>query len=127
MTGAGTLFTGLAPAVGFVIPFQVLAGAGNGVDNVASETLIQQRVPGPMLGRVFGLTGTAANAGASVAALLGGILLDLTSPRTVLVIGGVGGSDRDGGRDLVVRAHPQPRGIHRRARYCAEWMSSPAR
>ena len=77
--------------MGFVIPFQVLAGAGNGVDNVASETLIQQRVPGPMLGRVFGLTGTAANAGASAAALLGGTLLDLTSPRTVLVIGGVGG------------------------------------
>ncbi len=91
MTGAGTLFTGLAPAVGLVIPFQGLAGAGNGVDNVASETLIQHRVPRPMLGRVFGLTGTAANIGASAAALLGGTLLDLTSPRTVLVVGGVGG------------------------------------
>ena len=91
MTGAGTLFTGLAPAIVFVIPFQGLAGAGNGVDNVAYETLVQQRVPGPMLGRVFGLTGTAANAGASAAALLGGVLLDLTSPRAVLVIGGVGG------------------------------------
>jgi MFS family permease len=91
MTGAGTLFTGLAPAIAFVIPFQGLAGAGNGVDNVAYETLVQQRVPGPMLGRMFGLTGTAANAGASAAALLGGLLLDLTSPRAVLVIGGVGG------------------------------------
>jgi MFS family permease len=91
MSGAGTLFTGLAPAVGFVIPFQGLAGAGNGVDNVANETLIQQRVPEAMLGRVFGLTGTAANAGAAAAAVLGGILLDLTSPRIVLVIGGIGG------------------------------------
>jgi MFS family permease len=91
MTGLGTLLTGLAPAIAFVIPFQALAGAGNGIDNVANETLLQQRVPRSMLGRVFGLTGTAANAGGGLAALLGGLLLDVTSPRTVLVIGGAGG------------------------------------
>jgi MFS family permease len=91
MTGVGTLLTGLSPAIAFVVPFQALAGAGNGVDNVANETLIQQRVPRSMLGRVFGLTNTAANAGASFAALIGGVLLDLTSPRTVLVTAGIGG------------------------------------
>jgi MFS family permease len=91
MTGVGTLLTGIAPAIAFVVPFQALAGAGNGIDNVANETLLQQRVPRAMLGRVFGLTGTAANAGGGLAALLGGILLDVTSPRTVLVIGGAGG------------------------------------
>jgi MFS family permease len=91
MTGFGTLLTGLSPAIAFVIPFQGLAGAGNGVDNVANETLLQQGVPRPMLGRVFGLTGTAANVGAGVAALIGGVLLDVTSPRVVLLIAGVGG------------------------------------
>ena len=91
MTGVGTLLTGVAPAIGFVVPFQGLAGAGNGIDNVANETLLQQRVPRPMLGRVFGLTNTAANAGAGIAAVLAGVLLDLTSPRTVLVTAGVGG------------------------------------
>lgn len=91
MTGLGTLLTGLSPAIAFVIPFQALAGAGNGIDNVANETLLQQRVPRSMLGRVFGLTGTAANAGGGLAALLGGVLLDVTSPRAVLVIGGAGG------------------------------------
>jgi MFS family permease len=91
ITGVGTLVTGLAPAIGFVVPFQALAGAGNGVDNVANETLLQQRVPRPMLGRVFGLTNTAANAGAGIAALIAGVLLDLTSPRTVLVTAGIGG------------------------------------
>ena len=91
ITGIGTLFTGLSPAIGFVVPFQGLAGAGNGIDNVANETLIQQRVPREMLGRVFGLTVTAANAGAGIAALVGGILIDLTSARAVLVIAGVGG------------------------------------
>jgi MFS family permease len=91
MTAVGTLLTGLSPAIGFVVPFQGLAGAGNGIDNVANETLLQQCVPRPMLGRVFGLTHTAANAGAGIAALLAGVLLDLTSPRVVLITAGIGG------------------------------------
>ena len=44
-----------------------------------------------MLGRVFGLTNTAANAGAGLAYLLGGVLVDLTSARAVFVIAGIGG------------------------------------
>jgi MFS family permease len=90
-SGAGAIATGLAPGVGAAIAFQAGAGVGNGLENVASNTLIQRHVPPPMLGRVFGLVGTAAYAGQGLAALAGGVYLDLTSPRTVLVTGGLGG------------------------------------
>jgi MFS family permease len=43
-----------------------------------------------MLGRIFGLVATAPFAGSTLAYAAGGILLDLTSPRTVFLIGGVG-------------------------------------
>ena len=91
LTAIGALLTGIAPGIAAVVAFQLIAGSGNGIDNVANETLLQQCVPRAMLGRVFGLTNTAANAGAGLAYLLGGVLLDLTSPRAVLIIAGIGG------------------------------------
>ena len=90
-SGAGAIATGLAPAVGAAIAFEGAAGIGNGLENVADNTLIQRHVPRPMLGRVFGLVGSAAYAGQGLAALVGGVYLDLTSPRAVLVTGGLGG------------------------------------
>jgi MFS family permease len=89
-SGVGSVATGLAPAVGAAVALQAAAGVGNGLENVGSNTLIQRHVPGAMLGRMFGLVGTAAYAGTGVAALLGGLYLDLTSPRTVFVTGGIG-------------------------------------
>jgi MFS family permease len=90
LSGAGTLFTGLAPVLGVALVVQALAGAGNGIGNIASDTLVQQTVARTMLGRVFALVRLGAVAGSSLAALAGGFLLDLTSPRAVFVIGGAG-------------------------------------
>jgi MFS-type transporter involved in bile tolerance (Atg22 family) len=42
-----------------------------------------------MLGRVFGLYGTAAFTASAVAYMLAGLLLDATSPRARFVIAGV--------------------------------------
>jgi MFS family permease len=89
-SGIGTALTGLAPTVALVLVAQAIAGAGNGVDNIASETLIQQEVPDQLLGRVFGVATTAANLGAGIAAIAGGFLLEVTSARTVFVVGGTG-------------------------------------
>ena len=45
MSGVGTVLTAVAPAAWFAATAQALSGAGNGVDNVASSTLIgSQRV-----------------------------------------------------------------------------------
>jgi MFS family permease len=90
LVGVGTLLTGLAPALWFVVVAQMLGGAGNGADNVASDTLIQRTVPRAMLGRVFGVSSTAAFVGGGLAYAAGGPLLDATSPRAVFIIGAAG-------------------------------------
>jgi MFS family permease len=89
-SGAGTILTGLAPIVFVAAVAQAVAGFGNGVQNVTIDTLIQGAVPREMLGRMFGLVATAPVAGATLANGLGGVLLDVTSPRTVFLIGGIG-------------------------------------
>lgn len=89
-SGVGTIATGLAPLVVMAALGQVVAGVGNGVENVATDTLIQRAVPREMLGRVFGLVATAPFAGSTLAYAAGGFLMDLTSARTVFLIGGIG-------------------------------------
>jgi MFS family permease len=90
-SGVGTILTGVAPLVVFAMLGQAVAGLGNGIENIAADTLIQRAVPREMLGRIFGLVATAPFAGSTLAYAAGGFLLDLTgSPRTVFVIGGVG-------------------------------------
>jgi MFS family permease len=69
---------------------QTVAGSGNGLDNVAVDTLVQRTVPRRRMGRVFGVVSTAALLGGATARGLGGIVVDLTSVRTTFVIGGVG-------------------------------------
>jgi len=90
LTGASSLLTGLAPNAAAAGAAQALGGIGNGAENVAADTFVQRMVPAPMLGRLFGLVGTAAFLGSSLAYLLAGVLLDLTSPRTTFIVGGCG-------------------------------------
>lgn len=89
-SGVGTVLTGLAPLLVVAAVAQAVAGFGNGLENVANDTLIQQVVPREMLGRVFGLVATAAFGGSTLAYAAGGFALDLTSARTVFLIGGAG-------------------------------------
>ena len=89
-SGAAALVTGASPSLGAAIAFQGAAGVGNGIENVASTTLIQRHVPPEMLGRVFGMLGTAAYGGQGDRRALGGFYLDATSPRTVLFTSGAG-------------------------------------
>lgn len=90
LTSAGTLLTGLAPNGLAAGAMQAVGGVGNGADNVAIQTLIQQVVPRDMLGRVFGLLGTAAFTGSAIAYVVAGVLLDATSPRITFIVGGGG-------------------------------------
>jgi MFS family permease len=88
-TAAGNLLVGLAPAVGFVLAFQLVGGVGNGLGLVGEDTLIQRHVPPHLLGRVFGALATAIFLGNAVAYTLGSVFVDATSPRTALVVSGV--------------------------------------
>ena len=89
-SGVGILATGLAPLLVVGGIGQVVAGLGNGAENIGVETLLQRIVPRALLGRTFGVASTAAFGGSTLAYAVSGFLLDLTSPRTVFVIGGSG-------------------------------------
>jgi MFS family permease len=89
-TGVATIATGLAPLIVLAGVAQTVGGFGNGLENVTADTLIQRAVPREMLGRVFGVVSTAAFAGSTLAYAAGGFLLDLTSPRTIFLLGGAG-------------------------------------
>lgn len=82
---------GLAPSLGALAGVQAVAGSGNGIEIVASETIIQQRVPRGMIGRVYGFTSSATSLGIGIAMVLGGLLVDATSPRTTFLIAAAGG------------------------------------
>jgi MFS family permease len=81
---------GLAPSLAFVYPAQFVGGAANGVDVAAQTTLVQQRTPPAMLGRMSGALNSAVAVGFLVAYLGGGTLVELTSPRTAFLIAAVG-------------------------------------
>jgi MFS family permease len=89
-SGTGAVLTGIAPLIALVAVGQAIAGVGNAVDVVAMDTLVQRSVPREMLGRVFGLVGTAPFAGHTLAFAAGGFLVDLFGPRTVFLIAGLG-------------------------------------
>ena len=90
LTGTGGLLTGLAPVLGLAAFAQAVAGSGNGLEVVATDTLVQRSVPRSHRGRVFGVVSAATLLGGAVARGLGGVLVDLTSARATFVIGGCG-------------------------------------
>jgi MFS family permease len=80
----------VAPSLAVLAPVQAIAGSGNGIEIVASETIIQQQVPRGLIGRVYGFTASASSLGIGIAMALGGLLVDATSPRTTFLIAGAG-------------------------------------
>lgn len=90
LEGSGTLLTGLSPVLAVAVGFRMLGGAGNGIENVALDTLLQKVVPQPMLGRIFGVVYGGIMLAEGLAYAAGGPLLEATSARTVFVIGGSG-------------------------------------
>lgn len=89
-TAAGTAATGLAPALAVAAVAQLVAGTGNAIEHVAEDTLVQGLVPRALLGRVFGTVATAAQLGAGVAYLGGGLLVGPLGARGTLVVAGAG-------------------------------------
>jgi MFS family permease len=91
LSTAGSAGGALAPNLGVLAAAEALSGSGNGIEVIASETIIQQRVPRGMIGRVYGFTSSATSLGIGIALALGGLLVDATSPRTTFLIAAVGG------------------------------------
>jgi MFS family permease len=91
IAGIGNGLTGIASAIGIAIGFQLVRGLGSALLDTNLQTLLQRSVERPMLGRVFANVYGAVNIAAAVSVVLGGVLLDATSPGTVLVVVGLVG------------------------------------
>ena len=91
MSSAGNLLSGLAWAIAVAFAMQTIRGMGISAMDVATNTLIQRLMPRVMRGRVFGNLYSAIGIAAGLSYVLGGLLLDLTSPRLTFIIAGMGG------------------------------------
>ena len=86
VAAAALAATGLAPRFWAAVAAFALAGVCNGVDNVSTDALLQKRVSGPFLGRVYSVLFTARTAGESLALLSGGVLVEVAGPRATYVL-----------------------------------------
>jgi MFS family permease len=91
VSSAGNLLTGLAWAVAAAVLVQAVRGLGIAAIEVAATTLFQRIVPPAMLGRAFGSLYGAIGVAAALAYLLGGLLLDRTTPRVAFLAAGSAG------------------------------------
>ena len=88
--GASALVgTGLAPAFVLALGALTVEGAATGIDNVATDTILQERVPEAFLGRVFSIRFLGYSAGEALAYPLGGLLVDSVGPRSMYVLAGI--------------------------------------
>jgi MFS family permease len=108
VSNAGNLLTGLAWAVGAAFAVQAVRGLGIAAMDVAATTLVQRTVPPDLQGRVFGSLYGGIGVAAALAYLLGGLLLDRTTPRVAFVAAGAAGLLATGATALALR-----RAVHR--------------
>ena len=88
LEGGMMLLTGLAPTLLVAVILRGIGGIGNGVENVATDTVLQREVERPMLGRVFGIVYGGVFLAEGLGAALGTGLLSITSPRMTFVLAG---------------------------------------
>jgi MFS family permease len=78
---AGLALAGAAPILAIGLGGMAMAGAGRGLGDVAATTLLQARADDEVRSRVFAAQDGAAHLAFSVAALTGGLLVELVSAR----------------------------------------------
>lgn len=79
------------PAAGWLVPLWLLGGLFNGGMGVFETVVIARRVPSEVRGRAFAAMGAAIQGAALVGYLLGGLLLEVLTPRPLVAICGVAG------------------------------------
>jgi MFS family permease len=81
--------TGLSPAFILALGALTVEGAATGIDNVATDTILQNRVPEAFLGRVFSIRFLGYSAGEALAYPAGGLLVDAVGPRSTYMLAGI--------------------------------------
>jgi MFS family permease len=88
--GVATLATGLAPGLAAGIGAQLAGGAGNGLENIGVDTLLQESAPDERLGMVFGTVYAALYAGQIIAYAVATPVILALGPRATFVVAAVG-------------------------------------
>ncbi|WP_084557251.1 MFS transporter [Hamadaea tsunoensis] len=91
VSSLGNLLTGVAASVLIAFAMQTVRGLGLSANDTGHDTLIQRTVPAGLQGRVFSNLYGAIGLAGGLSYVLGGFLIDLTSPRVTLVVAGCGG------------------------------------
>jgi MFS family permease len=84
------LAAGGAPVLALAMLAAGIGGVGNGLQDIATDTVLQQHVPRPLLGRVVGVVYAASFAGELIAYVLAGPLVDHIGARALLLVAGLG-------------------------------------
>jgi MFS family permease len=80
---------GLAPTFALALGALAVAGAANGVDNAATDTILQKRVPDAFLGRVFSVRLLGFGIGEALAYPAGGLIVDAFGPQSSYLLAGI--------------------------------------
>jgi MFS family permease len=67
----------------------MVEGIATGIDNVATDTILQKRVPDAFLGRVFAVRFLSYSAGEALAYPLGGLIVDAIGPSSTYLLAGI--------------------------------------
>jgi MFS family permease len=81
--------TGLAPLFILALGALMIEGVATGIDNVATDTILQKRVPEALLGRVFAVRFMSYSAGEGLAYIAGGLIVDAVGPRFTYLLAGI--------------------------------------
>lgn len=90
VSGVGLGLPGVAPTLVLAVLAFGLAGAGNGLENIGTDTAVGEQVPSELPGRVFGAVHAPLAVARIAASAIAGPLVEATSAGTVFVIAGVG-------------------------------------
>ena len=117
--GVGNLLTAVAPWLTAAFAAQVLRGLALPVLDGFVATLVQRKVPPALLGRALANVYGGVSVAAAVGLLLGGPLIDATSPRVALLVAGAGAAGGAGLTALLLRDVEVPDRVRRRRRRSA--------
>lgn len=102
---------GLSPTFVLALISITIAGAANGIDNVTTDTILQQRVPDELLGRVFSVRFLTYSTGEVLAYPAGGLIADAVGPRSTYLLAGAATAAAGLAVLLAVATAPMAQGV----------------
>jgi MFS family permease len=88
LTALALAAVGVSPTFVLALIAVTVVGISYGMDNVATDTVLQMRVPSAMLGRVFATRFLAYSVGEALAYPAGGLIVDAVGPRSTYLLAG---------------------------------------